>query len=303
MIRFTTARAYIPIVLLALGTLVPARPALAQIPVTDAANLGARLVEYAMQGLQYAENIRTVTNLGRQITQLDDQIDHLRDAANGRIAALAATVRGFTSEPASLLRDIGVSWDADFTGSSRNLLDAVMSMDGSSLVTYLQTELDAADAIGETELLDLFPTDPDRGMQLVERWNEQRDHAERLRVTDFAVAEAAGRITQQLDDAQENIEALRTNGNTSTTALQQASLASQLTESEINLAVAQLLALEAQKTALQRQEQELLARQRLELWVEREKLRQTELLAILDAEESRRGVDRDLLRLPTRHGN
>ena len=303
MIRFTAARTCIPIVLLALCTLVPARPARAQIPVTDGVNLAARLVEYAMQGLQYAENIQTVRNLVQQVQQLDDQIDHLRDAANGRIAALAATVTSFTSAPASLLRDIGVSWDAGFTPGSRDLLAAVMDMDGSSLVNYLQSELDAADVVGEADLLNLFPTDPDRGVALAERWNEQRERAERLRVADFATAEAAGRVTQQLEDAQGSIDLLRTNGNASTTALQQAALASQLTDSEINLAVAQLLALESQKTALQRQEQELAARQRLERWVQREQLRQNELQSILDAEESRRVAHRGLLRLPTRHGN
>ena len=302
MIRFTDPRACVPIVLLALTLLAPARPAKAQFVVWDPGNYAGRLVEYAMQGLQYAENIQTVRNLVRQVQQLDDQIDHFRDAANGRIAALASTVTNFTSNPARLLGDIGVSWDGAFTPTSRGLLDALVNMDGSSLVEHLQDELNAADAIGETELLNLFP-DPDRGMQLAERWNEQRDHAERLRVTDFAVAEAAGRITQQLDDAQDNIAALRTNGNASPTALQQASLASQLTESEINLAVAQLLALEAQKTALQRQEQELLARQRLERWVQREQLRQAAFRDILDAEEGRRAANRGLLRLPQRHGN
>ena len=36
---------------------------------------------YALQGLEYAEATQAVINLGRQIQQLDDQIDHLRDAA------------------------------------------------------------------------------------------------------------------------------------------------------------------------------------------------------------------------------
>ena len=99
MIRFTDPRACVPIVLLALTLLAPARPAKAQFVVWDPGNYAGRLVEYAMQGLQYAENIQTVRNLVRQVQQLDDQIDHFRKAANGRIAALASTVTNFTSTP------------------------------------------------------------------------------------------------------------------------------------------------------------------------------------------------------------
>ena len=303
MIRFTAARTCIPIVLLALGSLVPARPATAQIPVTDGANLVARLVEYAMQGLQYTENIQTVRNLVQQVRQLDDQIDHLRDAANGRIAALASSLRNFTSDPAQLLAAVQPQWTGQFTGDSRHLLDAVLGMGGSSLVDHLQNELDAADVVGESDLLNLFPTDPDRGLVLAERWNAQRESADRLRAADYAAAEAAGRLTQLLADGQSSVDGLRGQTNVSNTALQQAGIASQLTDSEINFAVAQLLAIESQKTAILRQEQELQDRRRLERWVQREQLRQNELQAILDAEESRRVAHRGLLRLPTRHGN
>ena len=303
MIRFTDPRASVPIVLLTLTLLAPARPAKAQFVVWDPGNYAGRILEYSMQGLQYAENIQTVRNLVQQVQQLDDQIDHLRDAANGRIAALAATVTSFTSAPASLLGAVGVSWDTDFTGSSGQLLDAVLGMGGSSLVDHLQSELDAADVVGEGALLNLFPGNPDRGLVLAERWNAERESADRLRAADYAAAEAAGRLTQLLADAQTSVDRLRGQTNASNTALQQAAIASQLTDSEINFAVAQLLAIESQKTAIQRQEQELLARRRLERRVQREQLRQTEFQAILDAEESRRGAHRGLLRLPIRHGN
>ena len=66
MIRFTDPRACVPIVLLALTLLAPARPAKAQFVVWDPGNYAGRLVEYAMQGLQYAENIRPfATSFGR----------------------------------------------------------------------------------------------------------------------------------------------------------------------------------------------------------------------------------------------
>ncbi len=303
MIRFTDPRACVPIVLLALALLAPARPAKAQFVVWDPGNYAGRLLEYGMQGLQYAENIQTVRNLVRQVQQLDDQFDHLVDAANGRIAALASTVSGFTSAPASLLAGSGVSWDTGLTDGSRDLLAAVMDMDGSSLVNHLQSELDAADVVGEGELLDLFPNAPDHGLAMAERWNAQRESGDRLRAADYAAAEAAGRLTQLLADAQTSVDGLRGQTNASNTALQQAGIASQLTDSEINFAVAQLLAIESQKTAILRQEQELQDRRGLELRVARERLRQNELQAILAAERGRRGANRDLLRLPTRHGN
>lgn len=295
--RLTTA-------LLALSLLVAApQSAGAQLPVTDGANLAARLVEYAMQGLQYAEQIASAASLAEQVTQLDDQIEHLRDAANGRVAALSQAFAQLSSDPASLLRDGGVNWTGRLSGDSPGLVQALLQMDGSSLVDHLQGELDAADAVGETDLLNLYPGDPNRGTRLAGQWRTRREAGDRIRAADFASAEAAGRIATLLDNAQQRLAGRRAQAQLSNTALQQAMVANQLTAAEVDLGLAQLLAIQAQQEALQRHEAELIERERLQQWVQRERDRLASLQALQAAEENRRAANRTFLLLPTRHGN
>ena len=289
--------------LIAAGTASSPQTATAQFVVFDPSNLGQQIVGYALQGLEYAEATQAVINLGRQIQQLDDQIDHLRDAATGRIAAMTAAFTQLSSDPASLLKDVGVGWATDFTGSSADLLDEILDMDGGSLVTHLTGELRAADVVGEADLLGLYAQEPDRGVALAEAWARRRESADRVRAGDFATAEAAGRVTALLANAQTSIAGRRGQSNLSTTALQQAQVANQLTEAEINVALAQLLAVQAQQSILERQEQELIARQRLERWVAAEAAWQIELQELQDAEDGRVAEYRRWLRLPERHGN
>ena len=280
------------------------RPASAQWVVFDPTNLSQAVTDYAIQGLQLAEAVSAVLELKNQVEQLDSTYNHLQDAANGRIAALTSAFTALTSDPARLLRgNLGqVSWRSEFTGDAAQLLDAVMGMGGSSLVDHLQGELDAADAISDADLLALYP-DAGRGTALAETWRDARASGDRIRAGDFAAAEAAGRVTQLLENAQTRVASLRSQTNVSHTALQQAGLASRLIDSEMNIAAAQLLAIQAQQETLRRQEAELLARQRLERWVERETQRQADLQALLTAEGNRRAANRDFFLLPQRHGN
>ena len=298
----------LPTLLIPLFLAAAPRPAQGQWVVLDPSNLvqailgnARQTLEYIRQGSEVAEAINTVQNLATQIRQLDDQINHLQDAANGRIAALANTVRGFTSNPASLFADASPTWGGSFVQGSSDLLDALINLDGSSLVDHLQGELDQADVVGEADFLTLYPNDPDRGTGLAERWEASRVSSDRLRTADFAAADAAGRVTELLADAQPKLDRLR-DGAPSNTALQQAAVAGQLIDSEVNLAVAQLLALEAQKTAIARQEAELLDRRRLERWLEREQARQDQLIERLSTEAARRTSYRTFLLFPTRHG-
>lgn len=285
-------------------------PASAQWVVFDPSNLGQAVASYSMQGLQYAEQIQTVRNLIQQVQQLttriaqaDSLISHHKDAANGRIAALASSFTALTSDPASLLKNAGVSWANSLYGTSPQLADALVNMDGNSLVTHLQAELAAADAVSDADLLALYPTDPARGTLLAEQWRTRRESGDRIRAADFLAAEAAGRVAVLLDNAQRRLAGRRAQGELSHTALQQAVVANQLTQSEIDLAVAQMLAIQAQQDAIARQQAELLERQRLARLVQRETARRASLQAVIAAEEGRRDSNRGFLRLPTRHGN
>ena len=258
-----------------------------------------RGLEYATQGLQYAEQLQAVRNLARQITQLDSTFAHMRDAANGRIGQLTQAFSALSAADASTLLDADFgAWRGRLTGTSNDLATALSSMQDASLSDFLLNELDAADLIGEADLRALYPGDPARNNQLADGWTEVREHRDRVRAGDLAVAEAAGRLATLLQDAQTDIDGRRGQGQLSHTALQQAQIANQLTGAEIEFARSQLLAVQAQQAALARHEAELQARLELERWVQNQRARSTQLQQFLDAEEQRRAAARNWGRLP-----
>ena len=155
---------------------------------------------------------------------------------------------------------------------------------------YLLTELDAADAITDTDLLGLYPAGDARGTRIAADWTAARERGDRRRVPDLATAEAAGRLFALLEDAQTDIDGRRGQGELSHTALQQAQIANQLTAAEIEFARVQLLAIQAQQDALARHEAELQARTELERWVQREQDAQQRAQVIADAAAARSGT-------------
>ncbi len=264
--RFATAA------LIAAGLLASSpRPASAQWVVFDPTSWAQSLVDYTMQGLQYAEALTTVRNLIRQVAQLDSTYTHMKDAANGRIGQLTDAFSALSSADASLLLDADFgTWRNRLAGTSNNLVGALEDMDGTSLSDYLLNELAAADAVTDTDLLGLYPPGDARGSRIAAAWTDGRQRGDRRRVPDLATAEAAGRLFALLEDAQTDIDGRRGQGELSHTALQQAQIANQLTAAEIEFARAQLLAIQAQQDALARHEAELQARAELERWLQRE---------------------------------
>ena len=300
------SRALAVAVFVAAATASAPRPAHAQWVVFDPANLAQAVsgyvqdgLAYATQLLEYAEAVQTVRNLARQITQLDSTFAHMRDAANGRVGQLTQAFSALSAADASTLlnADLG-AWRTQLAGASNDLAVALSSMQDASLSTFLLNELNAADLIGEADLRALYPTDQDRNDQLADGWRVARQHSDRVRAGDLAVAEAAGRLATVLQDAQTDIDGRRGQGQLSHTALQQAQIANQLTAAEIEFARSQLLAIQAQQAALARHEAELLERQRLDRWFQRELARGATIQQFLDAEQTRRAAARNWGRLP-----
>lgn len=289
---------------IALAALFAAAPASAQLPVTDGANLAARAGEIVTQGLQYAEQVQSarslveqVAQLTRQIARLDSTYTHLRDAANGRVGPLTQAFTALSGADASTLLDANFgAWRGRLRGDADDIVTAVEQMQDGSLSDFILNELDAADAITAVDLRALYPGA--RGTQLAAAWTRAREHGDRLRAADLATAEAAGRLTALLGDAQTDIDGRRGQATLSHTALQQAQVANQLTAAEIDFALAQLLAVQAQQTALERTEAERHSREELERWFLREQARQTDLQQLLAAENGRRATARQWGRLP-----
>lgn len=288
--------------LLVLPLLLPApQPASAQLAVFDGGNLAQAVLNYKRLKKQLEEHVRSARRLGVRTTQALTQIRHLRDAANGRIGALSEAFSALSSDPVDLLlnADFG-AWRTGLVGDSEDIVAALEDMQDGSLAAFLLAELNAADSINDTHLLRLYPADTARSTQLAEAWREGRESGDRIRAADLATAEAAGRLTTLLDNAQQSLAGRRAQSELSNTALQQAVVANQLTSGEVDFALAQLLAVQAQQDALHRLEAELIARRRLQQWFQRERDRQLQLQQFLDAEESRRTAARRWGRL---HGN
>ncbi len=243
-------------------------PAHAQIPIiSDLGAIAQRGIIIAQQLTQIGHQVTSIATLRQQFDELEDQLEHMRDEALGEVGALTSSFQQLSSAPADLL-DQTVGWANTFTGDTRTLANAVLGMgsNSASLVNHWQTALAAADSVDESDIRALFPNDTAHAAAFAEQWRERRDAVERRQAVDYAVFEAAGRLSETLATAQASLTGLRGETNLSNTALQQLQVANQLTGSEVDLALAQLMALSSVQDGLERQEEERRERIRLQQW-------------------------------------
>ena len=294
--------------IVAAGIVAQPRSAAAQFVVWDPGNFAqavadqvTRVAQLAQQALELAEAVQGVTHLATQITQLDSTYNHMKESAMGRIGQLADPFSALAAADAQTLlnADFG-SWQNRLAGTSGDVADALASLDGSSLSDFLIDELDAADAIGDADFRNLFPTNQAASNEMADAWTAGREHGDRIRAADLAAAEAAGRVTALLRAAQVDIDGRRGQAEMSHTALQQAQIANQLTSAEMQFSLAQLQAIQSQQQALSRHEGELLERAALERWVARERAAQIRATDYLAAIDGQRNAWRDAGRLLNR---
>ena len=294
--------------IVAAGIVAQPRSAAAQFVVWDPGNFAqavadqvTRVAQLAQQALELAEAVQGVTHLATQIAQLDSTYAHMQEAAMGRVGQLTAPFTNLSTADAQTLlnADFG-SWQNRLSGTSGDVAAALASLDGSSLSDFLVTELDAADAVGDADFRGLFPNNQAASDEMADAWTAAREHGDRIRAADLATAEAAGRVTALLQAAQVDIDGRRGQAELSHTALQQAQIANQLTAAEMQVAIAQLQAIEMQQEALSRHEGELLHRAALERWVARERAAQARAADYLAASEGQRAAWRDFLRFVPR---
>ena len=282
--------------IVAAGIVAQPRQAAAQFVVFDPASLGqavvdqvTRAAQLVQQALELAEAVQGVVHLATQIAQLDSTYNHMKEAAMGRVGQLVDPFAALAAADAQTLlnADFG-SWQNRLSGTSSNVADALASLDGSSFSDFLVGELDAADAIGDADFRNLFPNNQIASDEMADAWTASREHGDRIRAADLATAEAAGRVTALLRAAQVDLDGRRGQTELSHTALQQAQIANQLTATEMQVALAQLQAIQVQQQALSRHEGELLHRAALERWVARERAAQIRATEYHDAIDGRR---------------
>lgn len=259
---------------------------------------GGNVQMIANQLTQIRNQGTMIGTLDDQFDELEDQLEHMRDEALGAVGPLGAAFGTLSGADAQTLLNAGFgSWQNRLTGTSGNVAGALAALDGSSLSDFLVNELVAADSIGDADLRALFPNNPTQSAALADAWTAAREHGDRIRAGDLATAEAAGRVTALLRAAQVDIDGRRGQATLSNTALQQAQVANQLTAAEMQVALAQLRALEVQKEALARHEAELLHRAEMARWVASERAAQTRAATYRNALDGRRAEWLDALRL------
>ena len=263
-----------------------------------------RALMIANQVTQISNQVAMLAELGQSVTELQNQLTHMRDAALGQVGQLTQPFRDLATVPTDLL-DGTVGWASDFTGDVSGLVTAVSTMGlsgGASLTDYLRGELANADQVQEADVLALF-NNPDQAAAAAEAYLISREATDQQRVADYAALTAVEHLRSLLETAQPSIDGLRTQTNTSTQAIQQAQIAGMVTESEIAIATAQVQAYQATAAALERQQTELQRRQQLARWTAAEAAGRLELDNLIAATTARRDDYRAAGMLPTTHGN
>ena len=264
-----------------------------------------RAAMIANQVSMIRNQVAMIANLGDQVDELKAQLAQMQNQALGRVGALDASFDALSADPARLLGDGKVEWAGDFTGDALAYVQALASMSGPDnvLVNQWRQQFAAADQIGPSDIQGLF-SDPAVGLQALEQWEAQREIAQRRRVSDYTVGDAAEAIREHLVAAQESFAEVRgeLNMNVSVTALGQAQVANQFTTGELQIAVTELAALREIRAVDERRHAELLRLRDIERWVAAERTSQTTIAAAQAANAARGEVYQRALLLPTRFG-
>ena len=221
------------------------------------------------QGVQIYKDTMAKITLDGQLTQMTDQFAHLKEQALGSVGALTDPFTDLASAPAEFI-GVGLSWKNDFTGVAAELADSVEQMGetGKSFTQSWRTRLSAADTVAESDILDLYGGyRPELGAKAASGYLAKREEGDKQLVLGHAMSDAAGNLMTAAREAVESYEGLRTNTNTSNTALAQSQVAGTVTQGNLTAAMAQLMAFQAAREAAKDYEQEIARREALARWV------------------------------------
>lgn len=223
------------------------------------------------QLLVLAENAISAIETAQTVLELEDQIAQQLDDAMGRIGALADRFEDLSSDPMSLLADSSsIDWAADFDGEPLQLLNALADMQDASdnsLLTWSRQAHAQADTVTRERYARTFRDNPRASQQ----WLDRRERADRARAADYLVLDSAEKTIELLGSASESVERSRQQTQLADTALAQERHANQLTEIEVDISVAQLIAHHAARDMLAQRQLEIEHQEQVEAWVEAER--------------------------------
>ena len=228
------------VTLIAIGALIGA------VQTGTAQDTAAYLVMIVNQGTQISNQVQALMRMDTHITQLTGQFEHLRNSALGQIGAIADPIADLVAVPTDLLhtpRD----WHSDFTGQAGSLIDALTELgNGTSLSESWRDVLETADTVTAADIRNVYQSGVD---DLVRTFERRRNYADRSVVLAHARADAAASLAATAVETQEKIDTVAGENNVSTTALQQAVLAGNLSQGQLLAALAQMEAWDASAAA------------------------------------------------------
>ena len=229
------------ITLIAIGALIGA------VQTGTAQDTAAYLVMIVNQGTQISNQVQTLMRMDTHITQLTGQFEHLKESALGQIGAIADPIADLVAVPTDLLNTTR-DWHSDFTGQAGSLIDALTGLSaGTSLSESWRDVLETADTVTEADIRNIYQGGgADDAVRTFER---RRDYADRSVVLAHAQADAAASLAATAVETQDKIDTVAGENNVSTTALQQAVLAGNLSQGQLLTALAQMEAWDASAAA------------------------------------------------------
>ncbi len=221
----------------------------------------------ANQITQLANDARQLREMGRHLTQLELQLRHMTRAAQGELGALAEPFSQLAAAPVGLVGD-RMRWGPDFAGDAADMVRAARALgDGRSLTELWRGQRRAIDPLDEADLHDLlrdYP--PDAATRAIQDHRRQAAARDQQRVLDYAALDAADALAATLESARASFADLTANGNLSNTALQQATLAAQLSQGRVHAAVGQAMAFDIVQRASRSQQAEIAHLEHLGEW-------------------------------------
>ena len=146
---------------------------------------------------------------GRAVGWIEAEVDALVEP----FAELAAGSIGLVGD--------GLDWGSEFTGAAGEVVEAVRDMgSGSSFTGVWRSAQGVADQVSEADILELFRNRPaEVSSRAAADYRQAREAADRQRVLDYAMMDAAASLGSTVESAQDSFDELTANGNLSNTSV------------------------------------------------------------------------------------
>ena len=168
------------------------------------------------QVTQIANQVSQMRTMTRQLTELEEQLDYMKEVARGEVDALMDPFSELAAGSIGLVGD-DLDWGSEFTGVAGELVDAVRGMgSGDSFTDVWRSAQGVADQVSEADILELFRNHPaEVSSRAAEDYRQVREAADRQRVLDYAMMDAAASLASTIESAQGSFDDLTANGNLS----------------------------------------------------------------------------------------